>query len=289
MASKPITISVFQGPSYGLDIAHNLERMKSAVKSASRKADLILFPELFLSGYDIGTAETHARAMDLNQDATIQQIKQLAKQWDISISVGYPEKSECGKIYNSCALFGRDGSLLLNYRKTHLWSDYEKEIFSAGDVDQLRVVQLPGTDYKVGLLICYDLEFPEVSRILTLQGADILLVPTALQADVTEAVIPSVVLNCRAHENQVVIAYSNFIGQGATVLQEPFTFCGRSAIVGPHGLDLARSTAVVAEPKDELLFATVDRQSFSAYRARNPYMTDRRPGLYHKIVEQPST
>ena len=66
-------------------------------------------------------------------------------------------------------------------RQTHLWSQYERDLFTPGGPEQLRVVTLPGpTHLRVGVLICYDLEFPEPARVLAVQGAQLLVVPTAL-------------------------------------------------------------------------------------------------------------
>jgi predicted amidohydrolase len=94
----------------------------------------------------------------------------------IGIVVGYPEKVEESTLtYNSAILIGKSGELLINYRKSHCWSSYERRFFTPGD--ELSPV-VPFEGIKVALLICYDVEFPELCRALALQGCNLFLVPT---------------------------------------------------------------------------------------------------------------
>ena len=100
------------------------------------------------------------------------------------VLVGYPERGGDGAIYNAACLIGRDGRRLANYRKCHLFGDLDRRMFRAG-ASTPAVVELDGI--RVGLLICYDVEFPESVRLLALAGADLVAVPTALATSVAVA------------------------------------------------------------------------------------------------------
>jgi predicted amidohydrolase len=167
-------------------------------------------------------------------------------------------------VYNSAALFDAAGRPLLNHRKLHLWGEAERSVFAAGD--RLAVARLDGL--RVGLLICYDLEFPEAARALALEGADLILTPTALPAGTDP--IPRIVVPARAWENQLYVAYANRCGQEAGL-----TYLGQSTVAAPDAAILGR-----AGEGEEMLVADLDRDRLQASRAENPYLADRRPGVY---------
>ena len=125
---------------------------------------------------------------------------------------------------------------------------------------------------RVGILICYDVEFPEAVRALALAGADLVAVPTALMRPyqvVTRTVVPT-----RAYENQVYVAYANRCGS-----EGELTYAGESCVVGPDGADLAR-----AGSGEELLLAEIDPARLAASRADNTHLRDRRPALYGALT-----
>jgi predicted amidohydrolase len=124
----------------------------------------------------------------------------------------------------------------------------------------------------IGLMICYDVEFPEPVRAHALAGTDLLLVPTANMHPfqfVAESLVP-----VRAWENQMYVAYINRIGQ-----EGEFDFFGLSTLAGPDGV--ARTRAGRGE---ELLLTDLDPEFLANSRAANPYLTDRRPGLYGSLA-----
>jgi len=125
---------------------------------------------------------------------------------------------------------------------------------------------------KIGLLICYDIEFPEPARRLALAGADILLVPTAQMAPYTQ--VAKHVIPARAYENQVYLAYANHSGT-----DDGLDYVGLSSICGPDGAVLA-----AAGKSEELLYATVDTAHHKAVRKADPLLADRRPELYAPLA-----
>ena len=180
---------------------------------------------------------------------------------------------------------------MLNYRKVHLWCagqyGFEADVFDAGGSEQLRAVMLQPWGVRVGVLICYDIEFPEAARSLFLQGVELLLVPTAL-AEGCPA-IPRCVVPCRAMENHCFVMYSNFPSADAPAgmigaTEKPITFCGLSCIVDAHGVDVARATG----PFQGLLLAPLSLRSREAIVDRNPYLLHRRPDVYQNEEQKKS-
>ena len=259
---------MYQGAGRPAEVEANLAAIRrQALIAAKQGADLIIFPELFLSGYNIGDT-VRALAQDADGPAA-RQTAEIARQAGIAILYGYPERSHAD-VYNSARLIDRNGKPRANYRKAHLYGRYEKSCFKPGN--SLRIVAL--AELNVGLLICYDVEFPEAVRTLASAGADLIAVPTALMEDycrVAEKVVPA-----RAYESEIYVAYVNRCGvEGDT------TYCGRSCLVGPDGRDILR-----AEKSEQLLIADVDKQAIAAAREANPVLKDLRPNLYAKPVKK---
>jgi len=173
-------------------------------------------------------------------------------------------------VANAAMLIGPDGEILLNYRKTHLFGDLDRGMFKQPGTD-FPVAELNGT--KIGVLICYDIEFPEPARRLALAGADIILIPTAVMEpydQVARHVIPA-----RAYENQVYIAYANHSGA-----ENGLGYIGLSSICGPDGAVLA-----MAGGGEEMLFAETDAAHHAAVRKADPLFKDRRPELYGPLAK----
>ena len=134
-----------------------------------------------------------------------------------------------GAIYNRVPRVDAHGRSLSNYRKTHLFGELDRAMFSQGP-DHFPVVELGG--WKVGLLICYDIEFPENARRLALGGAELILVPTANMAPYDFTC--QVTVRARAQENQCYLVYANYCGSEGDI-----HYCGQSSIVAPDGSLLA--------------------------------------------------
>ncbi|QQC88265.1 carbon-nitrogen hydrolase family protein [Streptomyces alfalfae] len=245
----------------------NLAELDGAAgRAAAAGAGLLMAPELFLTGYAIG--DDVARLAEPADGASATAIASIAARHGVGVAYGYPER-DGDTVYNSVQLIGPDGTRLANYRKTHLFGDFERGAFTPGDES---VVQADLGGVRVGLMICYDVEFPENVRAHALAGTDLLVVPTAQMHPfqfVAESVVP-----VRAFENQMYVAYVNRVGQ-----EGAFEFVGLSTLVGPDGVPRAR-----AGRGAELVVGDVDPGFLSASRAANPYLSDRRPGLYASLA-----
>ncbi|MEU6199031.1 carbon-nitrogen hydrolase family protein [Streptomyces sp. NPDC047061] len=247
--------------------AENLKVLdETAARAAAAGAALLVAPEMFLTGYAIG--DDVARLAEPADGDSADAIAELAHRHGLAIAYGYPER-DGDTVHNSAQLISADGTRLANYRKSHLFGGFERDHFTPGDQP---VVQAELNGLTVGIMICYDVEFPELVRAHALAGTDLLLVPTANMHPfelVAESLVP-----VRAWENQMYVAYANRIGQ-----EGEFEFFGLSALAGPDGVARAR-----AGRGEELVLADVDPALLAASREANPYLKDRRPGLYGSLA-----
>jgi len=232
---------------------------------ATSDADLVIAAEMITTGYHIG-----ARSHELAEPAdgpTSARMSALARENGAALVYGYPE-SDGGRVYNAVQLIGPDGRRLANYRKTHLFGDIDRDWFEPGAE---AVVQADLDGLRIGLLICYDVEFPELVRAHALAGTELLVVPTALMSPyelVADTLIPA-----RAYESQLFVAYANRCDT-----EQDLTYCGRSCVVAPTGEVLAR-----AGSGPELISADVTRDALVASRLENTHLADRRPDLYRGL------
>lgn len=267
-----IRVGLVQGaPRFGRT-AENLER---AVELAGTiEADLVIVPELWSSGYVFSShREVAELAEDAETGATATALHAAAKRERRHYVAGFPEKAR-GRFYNSALLVGPSGVKAV-YRKLHLF-EREREWFSPGNLP-LAVHRVGPA--RVGLMICFDWRFPEVARVLALEGADVLAHPSNLVfANAQQAMLT------RSIENRVFTATANRTGterrKGGTV---PFT--GRSQIVDPGGIVRVRAG------KREAVALAVDCD-LALSRDKNltritPLFAARRPELYQELVRKP--
>ncbi|MEN1884044.1 carbon-nitrogen hydrolase family protein [Streptomyces mirabilis] len=248
-------------------VVENLKVLDEAAgRAAAAGAGLVAAPEMFLTGYAIG--DGIARLAEPADGDSADAVAEIATRHGVAVVYGYPER-EGETVYNSAQLISADGTRLANYRKTHLFGCFERDHFTPGEQP---VVQADLNGLRVGLMICYDVEFPENVRAHALAGTDLLVVPTAQMHPfqfVAESVVP-----VRAFENQMYVAYVNRVGP-----EGEFEFVGLSTLAGPDGI--ARTRAGRGE---ELVLADADPDFLAASREANPYLKDRRPGLYGSLV-----
>jgi predicted amidohydrolase len=219
---------------------------------------------MYLTGYNIGP-DAARRLAETPDGASAQAIMHIARETGIAILYGYPERGAGGHIYNAAQLIDRTGRIAGSYRKTHLFGEIDRAAFSAGAMLP-EIVELNGL--RIGILICYDVEFPENVRTLALKGADLVAVPTALMQPFD--IVARTIVPARAYENQVFLAYADRCG-----VEGELSYCGLSCMVAPDGSDLAR-----AERSEALIIADLDLERLAQSRSINTHLTDRRPDLY---------
>ncbi|MFW6691029.1 carbon-nitrogen hydrolase family protein [Streptomyces sp. MAR4 CNX-425] len=252
------------------DVDANLHELDAAARRArGRGAELLVTPEMFVTGYDIGPAVHDLARRDLLTPA-----RDIARRHGLALVLGAPERAAGpghngtgpdGACHNTAFLIGADGAVLARHRKVHLFGGLDRALFAPGDRLTAPVAY---RGLRIALLICYDVEFPEAARAAALAGADLLAVPTAQMEPY--AFVAEHVVRVRAWENQVYVAYVNHDGAEGSL-----RYVGRSSIAAPSGevLDSVRHG-------DRLIYADVDPARVRAARAANPYLTDRRPRLY---------
>ncbi|NJQ03090.1 carbon-nitrogen hydrolase family protein [Streptomyces zingiberis] len=263
----PLPIALLQSSGRPGDVAHNLRLLDEAAgRAASAGARLLVTPELFLTGYAVGSALP--RLAETADGPSAGRVAATAAHHGVAVALGYPER-DGRALYNAVSLTGPDGTRLAGYRKTHLYGEFETAAFTPGDRAVVQA-ELDGT--RLGLLVCYDVEFPETVRAHALAGTELLLVPTALMRPYE--IVPRTLLPARAWENQLHIAYANRTGP-----EGEFDFAGLSCLAAPDGTVPAR-----AGRGEELLFAEADPETLRRSRAANPYLRDRRPELYGPLA-----
>ncbi|MDF0528788.1 carbon-nitrogen hydrolase family protein [Tsukamurella sp. 8F] len=259
-----LSVALLQGPQSHPGpptVARNLAAIAEAARTA-RGADILVTPEMSVTGYDIGAA-----AADLAQpvDGSYHEaVARVAADNDLAIAYGYPER-DCGRVYNTVTVVAPDGRVLASYRKTHLFGDIDRSRFAPGDELPVRFSY---KGFPCGLLTCYDVEFPETVRAHADAGTELLLVPTGLMRPydlIAEHVVPA-----RAYESQLYIAYANRCGA-----EDSLEYCGLSVAVAADGEVLAR-----AGREPELLSFTASRAALAESRRVNTHLADRRPDLY---------
>src|SRR5262245_11599189 len=268
-------LAVYQfAPKLG-DVPANLDAILR--QAADVDADLIVFPECALSGYGFDSAEKAVRAAEPIPGPSTELIARACRDLDRWAVVGMLERDAAtGALYNSAAVIG-PGVVAGVYRKNHL-PFLGVDRFTAKGDRGLPVFETPFG--KIGVLICYDLSFPEAARVLKLDGAQLICVPTNWPeaASISCDYSPFV----RAHENHVHVATANRIGT-----ESGFRFPGRSRIVDCTGALLA-----AAGDGKALLTAELDlskslenRQVIEPGRYEVDRIAHRRPDLYGRLAE----
>ncbi|MEF2094726.1 carbon-nitrogen hydrolase family protein [Bacillus sp. CFBP9009] len=244
-----------------LNKGYNLKRSIEMIKEAKQKqADYVLFPELFLTGYIM-----NEQIKDLGETVegeSVQAICACAKEYQIGVIFGFPEKQDdC--LYNSAVFINKNGEIVDVYRKTHLYHEEQKH-FSSGD----RCVVIEAPEGKFGLLITYDLEFPEMARLLALQGAEIIFILSANM--VPYQIYQNAFVHSRAIENHLFTAVTNKVG-----LHIDNIFFGESQVVAPDG-----KTIYKADNNEILPVVEIDLEETERSKGVLNYLSNRRPEFY---------
>ncbi len=258
--------------------AKNLEVMRARLREAASKgARLVVFPECALTGYCFDSKEEALEFAEPLPGPSTVDLALLCRELNAWVVYGLLER-DGDRLFNACVLVGPEG-LAAAYRKVHLPFLGVDRFTTPGD-RPFAVADLGGL--KVGMNICYDGGFPESARVMTLLGADLVVLPTNWPpgAECNAAYF----INTRAHENLIYYAAVNRVGQ-----ERGFSFIGRSRIVDPLGETLAASEGT----KEEILYAVVEPA-----RARNKRIVrvpgkheidriaDRRPEMYELITRK---
>jgi len=240
----------------------NIAKMQDYVrriKTEYPKTELIVFPELALTGYECDKQEMEQLAEPFEGSESILEMGKCAKEFGTHLIFGFPERGEQDEIYNSAVLIDDSGTPLGAYQKIQLVEE-EKEIFTGGNT-------LPVFDTSIGkiaIMICWDAAFPEIARLLALKGADMIAMPAAWE-------VPNhkdwdLVNKARAFDNVIYILSCNQVGKERTL-----DFFGRGRIVSPLGDYLTNAV----DNEECIIAGTIDLAT----------MKDLREGYYAQFVD----
>lgn len=281
---RMITLGAAQtGPVLGDDWRENIPGACAMIeKAARRKVDIVCFSELFMTPFFPNRLTPDFDKFFVSpSDPQLQPVFRAAADHRMALVFPFGEKNG-PKYHNSCLVADKNGKQLGIYRKTHIpailpstlpggTGSYEKFYFSPGN--EFPVFDLCGT--KVGIQICYDRKYPEGSRLLALNGAEILFMPICA-ASYGEIKLRDntweLPLQARAYENGVFVVAVNRAGD-----EHGRQHFGRSMIVDPVGAEII---TVASNDKPELLVATVDLDHVAKAQTSLPWWRDRRPELY---------
>ncbi len=266
----------------------NVAKAKSLVQEAAQNgAQIILLPELFEGLYFCKDMDKKyfTWAKPLENNPLIQEFVTLAKELRVVVLVSYFEKSFDEKYFNSLVVIDADGSVMDNYRKTHIpdGPGYEEKFyFQPGDTG----FKVYNTHYgKIGVGICWDQWFCETARALTLMGAEIIFYPTAIGSE------PEIGVDSKDHwqrvqmghaaTNTVPVVVANRFGREVGESCE-LTFYGSSFITDYTGAKIVEAS----RDTEEILYADFDLQEYAKQREYWGLLRDRRPQTYTQLCTE---
>jgi len=267
---KPVSLLLAQtGPKLGNKERNLRQISEQASKARKRNVDLLIFPELHLTGYTMRDEVSHL-AESIPGPST-RKVEATAREHGVHIIFGMPEESEVKGVIHNTAVFVGPKGLVGKYRKIHL---------PTHSVFEERRYYRPGQEASVfktdvgiiGLNICYDLYFPELTRLQALQGAE-LVVCISASPGLRRRFFEGFCLS-RAMENAVYLAYVNRVG-----IEEGLQFWGGSRVIAPNGSVLAQCKYDL----EEFQICKVDLSEVSRARAFIPTIKDLEPGLFDQL------
>lgn len=259
-----LTVGMFQGPQDSGTVAENLAAIAAAARrAADAGCRIVVTPEMSVTGYNIGAAV--AERAEPADGPIFRAVQDIARETGIAVVYGYAEEAP-NRPYNAVQVVDRTGRSLANYRKTHLYG-FDRDLFTPGEQ---WVTQFELDGVTCGLLICYDIEFPENARAHADAGTEWLVVPTGLMEPwsfVATHIVPA-----RAYESQLFLSYVNRTG-----VENDLEYCGLSCTIAPDTTELSR-----AGKAEQLLITHIDPAAVTASRAVNTHLGDRRRDLYQE-------
>ncbi|MDE3091274.1 MAG: carbon-nitrogen hydrolase family protein [Chloroflexota bacterium] len=252
----------------------NLDRMGEIIDhiSAAQKVNLIVFPELATTGYECGVRFTELA--EQVPGFTIETLAARAQRYETNLAFGMVVKHKVESVvYDAAILLGPDGQVIGQYHKVHLKPE-ERPIFRGG----FRFPVFETSFGMIGLLLGWDLAFPEAARSLALDGAELVIAPANWETQHIEEW--QTYLSARAFENSIFVAGANRIGDEYT-----YSFGGASAVIGPRGqVHASVGRDDNDRPKEAYAIAKIDLDEVKKYREELQTMQSRQPAAYRGVV-----
>ncbi|HEY7738971.1 MAG TPA: carbon-nitrogen hydrolase family protein [Candidatus Limnocylindria bacterium] len=261
------------------EVDRNLEHIEQVVADAAGKgAQLVLLPEAATTGYVFESLDEALTVAQRSSAVAEDRLAEMAARHGVALIVGTLE-AEAREVFNTALIYAEDGRRY-RYRKMHL-PYLGVDRFATPGPDPAQVYDLAGM--RVGVLICYDLRFPEAARMCGLDGADLIALPTNWPVGVNFH--PAIFAPARAAENHVYLLACDRVGE-----ERGTTFIGRSILLDTNGKELVTAS----DTEEEIIVGEVDWElARQTHHRRIPgehewdTIADRRPGLYGRLLEPP--
>jgi omega-amidase len=245
-------------------LSQNQQKVKNLLESTVKEnPDVIVLPETWNLGFF--PDNSHALAEADGGGSSIALLKEWAKHYHVNIVAGSVIVKKGELLYNRAFIINREGEIINTYDKIHLFSPSgEDDFFQAGD--QLSLFEIDGV--KCGIMICYDLRFPELSRSLALHGAQLLFVPAQWPHPRVRHWLN--LSQARAIENQMYVIACNACGKS-----DKLHFCGHSVVIDPFGEMLGE-----AAQEEKIIYVEINPDKVTEIRNQIPVFRDRKPNAY---------
>ncbi len=264
-------VAILQKRAVNAEINRNVESIITAMKEAAENnADILLLPECFITGYDLPM--TYEKSIDDN-DERIERVCRSAKEYQIGVVLTAFTKGNT-QPQNSAFVIDKSGNILMKYSKVHTCDFADERTVESGK--EFKVCNFEGI--QLGIMICYDREYPESARILMLKGAEVILVPNdcgSMQPRINA-------LSTRAYENMVAVAMANPNGENA----------GRSCAYSPicwdrDGKCVDNTVLLADETTEGIFYAEFDMEAIREYRKREMMgNTFRKVDAYRELLSK---
>ncbi len=270
------------------DQGHNRAMAKRLVEQAAADgADLVLLPEMSIVEFFPRLPHRY-EFFDLAEPIpgpTMTWFSALAKDNNIHVVYNHYERSPEHLFFDSSVVIDRTGHYVGRQRMMHIAEEpgYNEKFYYTAGWDRYNVFELNG--WRFGVAICYDRHFPEVFRSFMLQGAEFILVPTAVAASEPFAEVYELEMRAAAVSHGVYIAMANRVGS-----EPPLAFMGRSMVIDPQGRTIASldtDTPQVAARQPATCTAELSKTLLTKTRILFPFLRDRRPETYGLIAATP--
>jgi predicted amidohydrolase len=262
-----LKLAVVQFTAEKLQPEKNSKRISELIDNI--QADIFVLPELCLTGYYFDSNEQAMQAAELSRHLNTSFFKQIAQNKQALVIGGFMEQ-DGPALYNSIVMVSETDTAPSVYRKAHLFY-HEHKVFTPGDTGFFSVYD-EKRDIRIGLMICYDWRFPEPTRKLALEGADLIVCPSNLITSIWQQVLPA-----RCIENKLYMAVANRCGS-EEAMSETLIFTGGSAIYNFNGAELAKAKT----HEDMVIVSEIfpENTRSKAISKFNDLFRDRRPDLY---------
>ncbi|MDO8686263.1 MAG: carbon-nitrogen hydrolase family protein [Clostridiales bacterium] len=266
----------------------NIEKAVSMLETAaSRGAEIAVLPEMFNCPYDISYFREYSEIDPIKLTApenhnansvTICAISEAARRLSITVVAGSIPENDNNRIYNTCFVFDSEGRIIAKHRKIHLFdidmpekiTFKESAVLSPGNT-----LGLFDTDFcKAGVMICYDMRFPELMRQYALAGAEVVFVPAAFNM-VTGPAHWKLTIRARALDNQIYVAAVS----PSRDISTSYIAYGHSMLAGPCG-----DTVATLKEDEGILFSEINMEKIKEIRNQLPLLKHRREDVYNKHI-----